>query len=174
MEKTKPTQVALVAMNTKKVQNDKKVISTSDMTRRMICGGLAGMVAKVGFFPNSTVIFVKHSSSHQSYLFTVLCTTLCRLLQILWSELKCCPKLGNTAFNHLESNHPSWPCIEILFKKKASSDCGLEMVPIYCVSFRPKRLFFPPMTCTNPCCAALPDPKKLRAPCRFGPVAWQE
>ena len=26
---------------------DKKKISTSDMTRRMVCGGLAGMVAKV-------------------------------------------------------------------------------------------------------------------------------
>ena len=28
-------------------ESEKKVITSSDMTRRMVCGGLAGMVAKV-------------------------------------------------------------------------------------------------------------------------------
>lgn len=32
-----------------RVPEDKEKISTSDMTRRMVCGGLAGMVAKVVF-----------------------------------------------------------------------------------------------------------------------------
>ena len=49
MEKTQSLTVT-VGANVKKSQNDsdKKAISTSDMTRRMVCGGLAGMVAKVG------------------------------------------------------------------------------------------------------------------------------
>jgi hypothetical protein len=145
--------------------------TSADVTRRMVCGGLSGMIAKVcsvwkwfgcvargGLLPFSKTIYID----------LIVCVPLfccCyRRQPIHWSESKCCLKQVNTivvvvvvtVMGRRRRNHVLivrrawWPCIATLFAMKAFWDCGPETVSIYCASFPPRPLSLVPMTFTRP------------------------
>ena len=126
-----------------------KTSSATDMSRRMVCGGLAGMIAKVikeFCYCCCDVIGVCNIGRHSLIFSLSRFINNYRRPRIHWNALKCCHKRA-------KQRPPTSGCFIALFcTRKESWDSGPAMAPIYFASFPPRQSCFAPMMFTNNCC----------------------